>query len=509
MRIPFDSFVLAAVVSEVRKLTPARVQDVRQPNDESLLITLYGGGRENMLLLSCHPEFGRVHLSTRRVGNRPSPSAFLSTVRGRIGNAGLTEVRQIQGDRVMELVFESDQGVHRLIAELMGKHSNLILVDGVGRVVTAAKLVGQSKSSRPILIHREYTLPPVMQGGSDLKPSPFYRKLSEALGRAPELGGAVLSAGNGAYPCSVAVLGLPEHERPSISVALEQHFERAVLDREIAAIRGQLLANLDRVILARETAIADLRSAEAAGGRAPEWQRLGELILAYGPAAPVGSTSLQVWDYDGTERTLALDGEKTFQENANAYFDRAKRAKGRLGMVRDQIVRLTNELVLVQGFRQRVETEERLDRLRDLREELLQRRYVNRPPLPTEKEDRPYEGYRVRELVGPGGWTVLYGENAEANDYLTVRVAKPNDWWLHVRGSTSAHVVIVTRNQPDKVQPDLLRYAAKIAVMNSPSKHAGYVPVDYTLKKYVRKPKGAAKGTAFYTHEKTLHVESD
>jgi predicted ribosome quality control (RQC) complex YloA/Tae2 family protein len=70
-------------------------------------------------------------------------------------------------------------------------------------------------------------------------------------------------------------------------------------------------------------------------------------------------------------------------------------------------------------------------------------------------------------------------------------------------------VIITTRNQPDRVQPETLRYAAKLAVMNSTSKHAGYVPVDYTLKKYVRKPRGAAKGTATYSHEKTIHVESE
>jgi predicted ribosome quality control (RQC) complex YloA/Tae2 family protein len=102
---------------------------------------------------------------------------------------------------------------------------------------------------------------------------------------------------------------------------------------------------------------------------------------------------------------------------------------------------------------------------------------------------------------------VLFGENAESNDYLTLRVARPNDYWLHVRGSTSAHVVIVTGNHPEKIGTEHLIFAARVAVQNSASKHAGYVPVDYTLKRYVRRPRGAPKGTALYTHEKTLHIE--
>jgi len=113
----------------------------------------------------------------------------------------------------------------------------------------------------------------------------------------------------------------------------------------------------------------------------------------------------------------------------------------------------------------------------------------------------------VRELLGPGGYKVLFGETAEANDYLTLRVAKPNDWWLHVRGHRSAHVVVPTQNQPERVGMEVLLFAAKVAVHNSPTKHSGYVPVDYTLRKYVRRPRGAAMGTVLYTHEKTLHVE--
>jgi predicted ribosome quality control (RQC) complex YloA/Tae2 family protein len=104
---------------------------------------------------------------------------------------------------------------------------------------------------------------------------------------------------------------------------------------------------------------------------------------------------------------------------------------------------------------------------------------------------------------------ILYGENSESNDYLTLRVAKGNDWWLHVRGHTSAHVIIRTGGKPESVSREAMLFAAKVAVQHSPQKHAGFVAVDYTLKKYVRKPRGAAKGTALYTHEKTLHVEGD
>ena len=179
-------------------------------------------------------------------------------------------------------------------------------------------------------------------------------------------------------------------------------------------------------------------------------------------------------------------------------------------MVAEQTVRLTEDLAALRTAIKRVEDSARLDDLEDIAAEAERRRWLHHQPLPTTvKSERPYQGHSIRELVAPGGWKVLYGENAESNDYLTLRLGKPNDWWLHVRGGVSAHVILFTQNQPEKVSRDALLFAAKIAVRNSPSKHSGYVPVDYCLKKYVRRPKGAPLGTVTYTHEKTLHVEND
>jgi predicted ribosome quality control (RQC) complex YloA/Tae2 family protein len=105
------------------------------------------------------------------------------------------------------------------------------------------------------------------------------------------------------------------------------------------------------------------------------------------------------------------------------------------------------------------------------------------------------------------GWEVLLGENATSNDYLTTRVARPDDWWLHVRASPSSHVVIRTAGHPERVPPTVLREAARITAAHSESKHSSYVPVDYVLRKFVRKPRGSAPGLVTLRGEKTLYVE--
>jgi predicted ribosome quality control (RQC) complex YloA/Tae2 family protein len=157
----------------------------------------------------------------------------------------------------------------------------------------------------------------------------------------------------------------------------------------------------------------------------------------------------------------------------------------------------------------RLEDAEQPPEVAEIKTEAQRRHWLTEQTHGTRPEERPYGGKRVRELLSPSGYKVLYGENSEANDHLTMRVAKPRDWWLHVRGAVSTHVVLQSQGAPEKVQkPDLL-FAAKIAVRHSPSKHSGLVAVDYTQRRYVRKPKGAAAGFVTYTHEKTLHIETD
>jgi predicted ribosome quality control (RQC) complex YloA/Tae2 family protein len=436
-------------------------------------------------------------------------------------------LRQVAADRLLLLEFDSVKGTHTLVAELMGKHSNLVLLDEEQRIVSAAKWVGHGKSARPILPRGDYVLPPVVDENRAKQPSPatpgewakfaqdapgsvspFFQRLIEAGSQLANDWSSFLAPGEGAYPIDLRVLGISGFERPTISIALEQHFAIAVSENRTQTLRASLSTHLNRVRLARETAIADLRQVLAAGANASKWQRYGELVLAYCPSVGSGASWLEAWDYDGYPVKIQLDPELDFKQNAAGYFERARRAKSRMGSVHDQMSRLEADLQSVYAMLQRAESTDRYSELEDLLADAKRRRWFSEQPLFRTKEDRPYEGHRIRELLGPGGIRVLYGENAESNDYLTLRVARPNDYWLHIRGSVSAHVVIVTGNHPERIGREHLMFAAKVAVQNSPSKHAGFVPVDYTLKRHVRRPRGAPKGTALYTNEKTLHVES-
>lgn len=526
MRIPFDSLCLAAVVAELRGLTGARAQKWVQSDPWTLYVQLYARG-ENWLLLSCDPELARAHLCARRPRMEGDAPGFLQEVRRRLRDARLETVRQRGFDRILELGFSAATGDHWLVAELMGKHSNLILLDAEGRVQAAAKWIGPSKSRRPVAPGRPYLPPPtpVRRPFLDAIPGdelgevegvgPFLTRMIGAAGLSgiqtavrQEAFAAYAAPGSGAYPIDPAPLSIAAYPRESFSFAVETHFTELAEARALLRRKASLRAQLDRVLLARDVALEELAQASAAADAASHWQRLGELILAYQGQIRPGDAALEAWDYDGQPVSIPLRADLTPLENAQRFFERARRAKDGAAEVREQARRLGEDREALAGALASVEGAADMQALEGVVALAERRRWLHHQPAPAKtREERPWEGHAIRELQAPGGWRVLYGDNAEANDYLLTRVSKPNDWWLHVRGATSAHVLIQTHNQPERVQKEALLFAAEVAVRHSPAKHSAYVPVDYTLRKYVRKPRGAAPGTATYAQEKTLHVE--
>ncbi len=503
-RIPFDALVLAAVSHELQAWVGARVQKVWQPDPESVVLELYAG-QVTWLWIGWDSEFTRAYLSPRKPRSMGESPTFCMALRARLEDGLVERVRQMGRDRILEITVAN----HKLVIELVGKHANVILVGPDGNIVSAGRMAGPAKSKRPVLPGRMYEPPPTVAGAS-----PFLARLvaagaDVAAAESVYSSGAkepVFVPGLGAYPISVRALGYDELHRDSISIALANYYDVAIPARILERRRTALSTQLRRVLLARETAIGDLLQAQDAVARADQRQRMAELILTYQHQVKTGDLELQAYDYDGSEIVIPLLPDKSPVENANILFDKARRSKARKDVVRDQLARHTEErdalLILLDrlemgGAREVDACEEEADR----------RRWRNLQKPAVAKEERPYGGKRIREMIGPGGWTILVGENAEANDYLTLRVAKPDDWWLHVRGAVSGHVVVPSRRQPEKVPREVLEFAALVAAQHSGQKHSSYVPVDYTMKRYVRKVRSAPLGTVLYTHEKTIYVD--
>lgn len=526
-RTPFDSMTLAAVLDESAFLVGAKVQRIVQLDEWTLVFGLYSSGKEHQLLICWHPELFRIHLVSTRPASLGEPPALCMAFRKYLSGGRLEFMHQRGHDRIVDFGVSSAHGDFQLVVELMGRHSNAILVDGNRRILATGKSVPPRLSKRPVRVGHVYEPPPFdpkpsfldAQPGDDLKlfegASPFLIKLVaagvplESIQQrfAAKDWSPYFSAGSGAYPLDFTILDSTAVSRPMLCQALEEAYALRAAQDAVAGRRNQLSAQLLRVADARRAAIHGIDEAISTADRAAEIQAQAELILAYQGSIQAGQELLEAWDYQGNPIQIRLDPNETAVENANRLFGKAKHAKVRRDEVVSQGERLRHDLTTVDSLLSQLQVATTVAEIDEVYYEADKRKYLHHVAAPKAKEDRPYEGHAIRELLSPGGYKVLYGTTATSNDYLTNRVAKGNDWWFHVRGQTSAHVVLQSNNQPEKVQRPDIEFAALVSVRNSVAKHGSYVPVDYTLKKYVRKPRGSAPGLAVYEREKTIHVD--
>jgi len=569
MRIPYDSLTLCAVVCELRHvLMQGRVQHIAQPSSTEIILTIRSRSTNYRLVLSCDATFARVHLTNVRSPNPPTPPAFCMLLRKYLEGTRLVQIAQRDFDRILEMRFATfGEANYGLIAELMGKHSNLILINEASMVLDAAKRITHRLSRyREVLPGLPYIPPPTQEGKAD----PFTTNMetittfaSQApkdpearaaslmahfVGFSPFLAAEVVAREKqrplvevweeifgaarreewspvlirneraepmGAYPFpTVQFSAEVQHSRDTINLALDHYYGIAIPQAARNAAAYDLQSALERSIHTKEKQRDSLLQALQEVERAHQYREMGELLLANLHRAEPSAVSIEVTDYFATEapsRVIPLDPAKSPQENAESFFRRYHKAKESGARMREQLQHIDEQLLVLREAQARLSEAKSLEEVQALREEWVQAGLISKSrELELSKERRKkapdFQGKKIRVYHTPEGWDIYVGENSEANDYLITRIAAPNDWWLHVRANTSAHTIIRTGNRPERVPPSVIHRAAVLTALHSPAKHSSLVPVDYTLRKYVRRPRGAPSGTVHYQNQKTIYV---
>ena len=570
----FDSLLLTAVRDELgRTLVGGKIEKITQPNTDEIFLRFYKTGHKHNLLLSCDASHARAHLTIARRDNPPTPPTFCSVLRRHLDMAWLTDVSLPLGfgERVLHLHFKAVDGApYTLIAEMMGKHSNLILINGAGMILGAAKNIGRSMSRlRQIGPGLTYVPPPRQRGRRDsLKPleeelgaetlsaeaasewlvsewsgiSPFLASeiiarvkgelTQQSLHSAMALLLTVVRVGDwspriwtddrgkllGAYPVPLrTTTPADQHARESVSVALDQAATALIARETSDHARESLLAALRRTRKLREREVLEVEGGLQNAARADEYRQSGDLIQANRFGIAPGQASVTVPDYyasadtggEPVTRTITLDPALTVTENAERYYKRSRKAEGSRTqlLARQEAARAeAARLAQAETAAARAATADEIAALRlSLGASLTQNNAPSTDAVPRLAAP-DFEGHKIKRYLTVDGWEILVGENAASNDYLTTKLAAASDIWLHVRAAVSAHGVIRAKNKPASVSPAALQQAAEMVAARSEVKHSSLIPVDYTLKKHVRKPRKAAPGGVTYQNEKTLFV---
>ena len=568
--MPMDGLTVGFAARELDAiLKGGRVDRITQPERDAVVLVIRAGNANHRLLLCASPNNARCHLTDLSFSNPLEPPALCMLMRKQLTGARVTEIRQEEGDRIIHIDFDAvnelgDHVLRRLVLEIMGRHSNLMMLDENGRILEAARHVNAEMSRvrqiQPGMIYQappsqEKLNPGTLQAGKLLARlqarggGSFSRALSEeitGLSRvsAEEMAVRVLDRGETwpedlqaasekleglfrrlpemAAPCVLRgedgeaedVFAFPylsrdtgrEESCRTLSAALDRYYaSRDAKDRlsqKSAAMIRTLKGHADRCNRKLAMQEEELASAE----RMEEYRRIGDAIQANLYQLKKGMTEavLPDWsDPEGGSITVELDIRLTPVQNAQKYFKKYQKARSARETAAVQRDKTLEELEYLENMLMDAENCTGESELEEIRQELVRTGYMKR--VTNRKQQRQLPASKPYRFRSADGIEIVVGRNSIQNDRLT-QAAAGNEMWLHAKDMPGSHVIIRTEGE---VPLTTLRQAALLAAWYSKGKNSSTVPVDYTLRKYVKKPSGAAPGKVIYTHQKTAYVTAE
>ncbi|MFO0582118.1 MAG: NFACT family protein [Anaeromyxobacter sp.] len=469
-----DARELEAVVAELAPLAGARLAEVRVHAERALTLELATPAGAVHLLLSAEPDVTRLHVATRRPPRLDEPLAFQVVLRRELAGARLLAIELAPGDRLVSLAFAAAGGERRLVAELTGRHGNLVLVGADGLVIATA---GRNLSQR-----------------RELVPGKPYQPASAPGPLGPDRG-RFAPAPSSPFP---------------LSAAIERHYLAVEEERRLQEARKRLREPLRAGAARLGRALEKLAEEAARVPAAEEDRRVADLLKTNLHRVRRGMASVTVteWTAEGArEVTVGLDPALTPQANMERAYRRYRRIVESATRVAARTAEVEAKLLAVRALLAALDGAAHEDLPRLEREARKLGAGPRPPPRPRKRrDDAPALPYRAfRSLAGVA---ILVGKGAAQNDALRNRHARGNDLWLHARGVPGSHVIVRMGKGAGPDQETLLD-AAHLAAHFSDARGAPLVEVAWTRVKYVKKPKGAAPGAVEYHQEKVLPLRAE
>lgn len=563
-----DGLSLYSAMNELNKrLAGGKIDKIQQTDKEELLLMVRSLGQTYRLLINASAADNRVQLTELKKQAPSEAPMFCMLLRKRIAGGKIVRFEQERLDRVLKISIETyndlgDLSEFALYCELMGKHSNIILVNEKGVIVDAIKHVGLGMSSvRFVMPGLEYSAPPAQDKQDPSKASAgdfsmamcmvgmgiakalsnaFFglspavaaqlvarytdktecTQLSEAereelaerltafyadMAQGKEKASAVLNAlgeTEAVYPFAISGSGIKLYD--SIGEALDSLYtnsdRREWAKRHGASARKVLQNNIERC----EKKLALYADALNSEEQMEKCRLYGELLTANLHSLKSGTDTAAVDNYyaDPVERiAIPLDRQLTPGENAQRYYKKYQKLKAARDMAIVQREQTLSELNYLEGQLDNLTKCTAENELSELIEELKDQGYIKRDK--GGKKKMKLAASKPMHFVSSTGADIYVGKNNRQNDELTLRFASPNDIWMHTKNIPGSHVIVKGASEQDTAA---MTEAALLAAYYSRARGSENVAVDYTPRKYVKKPAGAKPGMVIYTTNKTAYV---
>lgn len=563
-----DFTTLSAAVVELKdNWLPARIEQIRQDDYQTIRLLLKTLGGQRWLLASCHPQAARLHFVNsggEAARSRTTRFAFASTLHQHLVGQVLVRCEQPAWERVVQLGFArrpEEPPQVQLYVEVMGKYSNIVLCDQQGQILAVAHSVSTSQSRvRPVQLGEIYRPPPPLTGPApsrsesflqwrsrlEIVPKPVgpllvqtYRSVSQVLAsqlltqaklgtqiRTDELSEADWQAiwqlwqqwltcleenryQSGWSGSGYTVLGWNLSEAvPSLHLLLEHYYTEQLQAGLLNAKRSRLKQAL-KVALAR--AVKREHKQEqmiVQAGEVERYKQVADLLMAHLNQTVPGARHIQLADFEtGCPVRIDLDPTKDLVGNAQAYYRRHRKAKRTRQSVEPLLAQTREEIAYLEQVAATVELlseHSDLGALLEVETELVQQEYLDAKEKPAATAGPvPFEQFALAN-----GSVVLVGRNNRQNEQLTFEVAAPTDLWFHAQEIPGSHVVPKVP-AGERAEAEAVQLAANLAAYYSRARHSAHVPVIYTERRHVRKLRGARPGLVTFRDEKVIWAAPD
>ncbi len=539
----FDGFFLHHMVEELRReLVNGRIQKINQPFEQELVLQIRSNRQSHRLLLSAHPVFGRIQLTQTTFENPAQPSTFIMVLRKYLQGALIESIEQVENDRIVEMTVsnKNEIGDHiqaTLIIEIMGKHSNILLVDKSShKILEVIKHVGFSQNSyRTLLPGSTYIAPPSTESLNPftIKDEKLFeilqtqettaknlQRLFQGLGRdtANELENILITDKLSTFrnffnqetkPCltetsfsSVPFANQAGEPFASLSDLLDTYYkDKAERDR-VKQQASELIRRVENELQKNRHKLKKQEKELLATDNAEEFRQKGELLTTFLHQVPNDQDQVILDNYYTNQPiTIALDKALTPNQNAQRYFKRYQKLKEAIKYLTD-LIEETKATILYLESVETVLNQAGLEEIAEIREELIQTGFIRR-----RQREKIQKRKKPEQYLASDGKTIIYvGRNNLQNEELTFKMARKEELWFHAKDIPGSHVVISGNLDPsDEVKTD----AAELAAYFSQGRLSNLVQVDMIEVKKLNKPTGGKPGFVTYTGQKTLRVTPD
>ncbi|GIP32942.1 NFACT family protein [Paenibacillus sp. J2TS4] len=565
-----DGIVTRAIVRELQACVGGRISKIHQPSNNDVLLHIRSQGNNYRLLLSANPTYPRVHLTEAQFMNPLEAPMFCMLLRKYCENGSIESIEQDGLERVIRIQIKhrnelGDLSSKTILVEIMGRHSNIILLDPVSGVILDGihHVTPAISSYRVVLPGSLYVAPPeqdkiypleeneasfvhemeVVSETDDKPDKPEQRLVRRYSGISPLLAREIVYRAEDAtssrslwqsfsgmmnhfkahdYEPSIVtdessgkmffsatrlthVRG-EEQTYPSISLCLESFYGTKAERDTVRQRTSDLLRFLQNEKAKNIKKLDKLQETLEEAKEADRYRIQGELLTASLHLFKKGDKQVEVTDYYDEQQgtvTIELDPLVSPSENAQKYFKKYTKIKNSRSVVQEQMDSTREEILYLDSLLQQLDNAALSD-IDEIRDELAEQGYIrdrSRKVRKKKKNGKP----TLTSFQSSEGVPIYVGKNNTQNEYLTNRLAHSSDTWLHTKDIPGSHVVI----RGNSFGEATLHEAAMLAAHYSQARESSQVPVDYTLIRHVRKPNGAKPGFVIYEQHKTLFVTPD